>query len=103
GTLGETRFNYPDVVTVYRQVLANASDNSVYILNNGLFQFMRDLLQSASDSISSLTGMQLVAQKVNRFVCSSGVFPFGSEHGFRVDADAASYVFANWPGEIVSV
>ena len=47
--------------------------------------------------------MQLVAQKVRRLVSSAGWFPSGNEHNFRVDADAASYVFANWPGEIVSV
>ena len=41
GTPGETRFNYPDAVTVYRQALANAPDNSVYIVNNGLFQIGR--------------------------------------------------------------
>jgi inosine-uridine nucleoside N-ribohydrolase len=103
GTPGDTRFNYPDAVTVYRQALANAPDQSVYIINNGYFQPMRDLLQSPPDSISPLSGIELVRQKVRRFVCSAGVFPSGSEHNFRVDADAASYVFANWPGEIVSV
>lgn len=103
GTPGDTRFNYPDAVTVYRQALANAPDQSVYIINNGYFQPMRDLLQSPPDGISPLSGLELVQQKVRRFVCSAGVFPSGSEHNFRVDADAASYVFANWPGEIVSV
>jgi len=103
GTPGETRFNYPDAVTVYRQVLASAPDHSVYIVNNGYFQPMQALLQSPPDSISPMTGVELVAQKVRRFVCSAGTFPSGSDHNFRVDPDAASYVFANWPGEIVSV
>lgn len=102
GTPGDTRFNYPDAVTVYRQALAKAPDNSVYIISNGYFQPLQALLQSAPDSISPLTGVQLVAQKVRRFVCSAGWFPSGHEHNFGVDADAASYVFANWPGEIVS-
>ncbi|PYU21136.1 MAG: hypothetical protein DMG32_21320 [Acidobacteria bacterium] len=103
GTPGDTRFNYPDAVTVYRQALANAPDNSVYIVANGYYQPLRDLLQSPPDAISPLTGMQLVAQKVRRFVPSGGWFPAGTENNFLNDPDAASYVFANWPGEIVSV
>src|SRR5436190_682642 len=103
GTPGDTRFNYPDAVTVYRQALANAPDHSVYIVSNGYFQPLQGLLRSQPDGISSLTGLQLIAQKVKRLVCSAGTFPSGSEHNFRVDPDAASYVFANWPAEIVSV
>ena len=103
GIPGDTRANYPDAVTVYRQALANAPDHSVYIVAEGFYQPLQALLQSQPDSISPLNGMQLVAQKVRRLVSSAGWFPSGNEHNFRVDADAASYVFANWPGEIVSV
>ena len=103
GTPGDTRFNYPDAVTVYRQALATAPDNSVYIVANGYFEPLQGLLQSQPDAISPLTGMQLVAQKVRRLVPSGGWFPAGTENNFMNDPDAASYVFANWPGEIVSV
>jgi len=103
GIPGDTRANYPDAVTVYRQALANAPDHSVYIVAEGFYQPLQALLQSQPDSISPLNGVQLVAQKVRRLVSSAGWFPSGNEHNFRVDADAASYVFANWPGEIVSV
>ncbi len=102
GTPGDTRANYPDAVTVYRQALANAPDHSVYIVASGYYQPLQALLQSQPDSLSSLTGMQLVTQKVKRLVSEAGWFPSGNEHNFRVDADAASFVFANWPGEIVS-
>jgi inosine-uridine nucleoside N-ribohydrolase len=103
GTPGETRASYPDAVTVYRQALANASDNSVYIVANGYYEPLQQLLQSQADAISPLTGMQLVTQKVRRLVSSAGWFPSGSESNFMTDTDAASYVFANWPGEIVSI
>ena len=103
GTPGDTRFNYPDAVTVYRQALTNAPDNTVYIVANGYYQPLQQLLQSAPDAISPLTGIQLVTQKVRRLVSSAGWFPSGSESNFLNDTDAASYVFANWPGEIVSV
>jgi len=103
GTPGDTRFNYPDAVTVYRQALANAPDNSVYIVANGFYEPLQQLLQSPPDAISPLTGIQLVTQKVRRLVSSAGWMPSGSESNFMNDTDAASYVFANWPGEIVSV
>src|SRR5438309_4822850 len=102
GTPGDTRFNYPDAVTVYRQALVSAPDNSVYIVSNGYYQPLRDLLQSPPDAISPLTGRQLVAQKVRRLVSSGGYYPSGLTGNFQFDPDAASYVFANWPGEIVS-
>jgi hypothetical protein len=103
GTPGDTRANYPDAVTVYRQALANAPDSSVYIVANGYYEPLQGLLQSPPDAISPLTGAQLVAKKVRRLVASAGWFPSGSESNFVNDTDAASYVFTNWPGEIVSV
>ncbi|HWZ45216.1 MAG TPA: IPT/TIG domain-containing protein [Candidatus Saccharimonadales bacterium] len=103
GTPGDTRANYPDAVTVYRQALASAPDHSVSIVANGYYQPLQGLLQSLADSISPLTGIQLVSQKVKRLVLGAGFFPSGNEHNLRVDADAASFVFANWPVELVSV
>src|SRR5258708_32795556 len=49
--------------------------------------------------------MEVVAQKVVRLVMGAGFFPSGNEHNLRGDADAASFVFANWPApaQIVSV
>jgi hypothetical protein len=103
GIPGDTRANYPDAVMVYRQALANAPDHSVYIVANGYFQPLQGLLQSQPDSISPLTGIQLVAQKVVRLVPGAGFFPSGNEHDIRVDADAAKFVYANLPVEIVNV
>lgn len=103
GPAGDTRANYPDPVPVYRQALAGAADHSVFIVSNGYSQPLQALLQSPADSISPLTGMQLVALKVRRLISGAGFFPSGNEHNLRVDADAAKFVFENWPGEIVSV
>jgi hypothetical protein len=105
GTPGDTRANYPDGVTVYRQALANAPNNSVYIVANGYYEPLQGLLQSPADSISPLTGLQLVAQKVVMLVVGAGFFPSGNEHNLRADADAASFVYANWPSpsQIVNV
>jgi hypothetical protein len=103
GTPGDTRANYPDAVAVYRQALAGAPDHSVYILSAGYFEPLQGLLQSPADATSPLTGTQLVAQKVVRLVLGAGFFPSGNEHNIRVDADAAKFVYANWPVQIVNV
>jgi hypothetical protein len=102
GTPGDTRANYPDAVAVYRQALAGAPDHSVYIVSTGYFEALQGLLQSPADATSPLTGTQLVAQKVVRLVVGAGFFPSGNEHNIRVDADAAKFVYANWPVEIVN-
>jgi len=104
GTPGNSRDNYPDAATAYRQALANAPDHSVYIVNGGFCRPMYDLLRSEPDAISPLTGLQLVAQKVRRAVFAAGRFPdSGSspEGNLANDPDSASYVVANWPTEIV--
>ena len=62
GNPADTRFNYPDAVTVYRQALAGAADHSVYIVSGGYYRPLMELLQSGADSISPLTGVQLVTQ-----------------------------------------
>ena len=103
GTPSETRFNYSNAVTVYRQALAGAPDSSVYILSGGYYRPMMELLQSGPDSISPLTGMQLVAQKVARLIIVAGSFPDSgtTDRGnMLIDPDSGSYVVANWPGEL---
>ncbi len=75
----DTRANYPDAVTVYRQALVSAPNASVYIVAGGFFQPLEALLQSGPDSISPLTGAQLVAQKVAALVPVAGLFPGSSE------------------------
>lgn len=104
GISGDTRANYPSALTVYRQALADAADNSVVIIYAGYLQNLKDLLQSPADGISSLTGLQLVTQKVRRLVVMGGEYPSGSEHNFNLNSTAASsaaYVMDNWPSEIV--
>jgi len=103
GNPSDTRANYPDGVTVYRQALAGAADNSVYILSGGYYQPLMKLLQSGPDSISPLTGLQLVSQKVARLIIVAGSFPDSgtTDRGdMLIDPDSGSYVVANWPGEL---
>ena len=105
GTPGDTRANYPDAVKVYRQALAGAANGSVYIVAGGFYEPLMGLLQSGADSISPLTGQQLVAQKVAFLISAAGTFPDSGtnpESNFAFDPNGASYVFANWPTPIIS-
>lgn len=106
GTVGDERSNYTDATTIYRQALSSSPDSSVVIVATGFFQPLKDLLGSSGDEISSLTGYQLVAQKVKRLVVVAGIYPDdgGSpEWNFVQDPAGANYVFSNWPTELVSV
>lgn len=94
---------YEDAVTVYRRALANAS-SQVDIIAIGYVNNLKELLQSAPDGYSSLTGAQLVASKVRVLWLTAGVYPSGTEFNFADNAaarSAASYVTANWPTPIV--
>jgi hypothetical protein len=103
GNPSDTRANYPDAITVYRRALAAAPNNSVYILSGGFYYPIMQLLQSGPDSISPLTGLQLVAQKVARLIIVAGSFPDSgtTDRGnMLTDPDSGSYVVAHWPGEL---
>jgi hypothetical protein len=94
---------YQDSVTLYRTILAN-SRAGVDIVSIGSLNNLRDLLQSTADGISSLTGAQLVAAKINRLRIMAGQYPSGSEFNFNNNAlsiASANYVVANWPTPII--
>jgi pyrimidine-specific ribonucleoside hydrolase len=78
----------PDAVTLYRQILASQSDNSVTIVTVGFLTNMSNLLQSKPDQYSSLTGTELVNKKVKELVCMAGRFPTGHEFNIKEDAPA---------------
>ncbi len=65
----------PDAVDVYRQVLADAEDSSIVFIVIGFKKNMSALLKSGPDSISPLSGKELIAKKV-RFVSDmAGFYP----------------------------
>ena len=53
---------YPTAASMYRTIFAANPTTPVYIMLAGSFRGVSDLMQSPADSISSLTGAQLVAQ-----------------------------------------
>ena len=99
-----TNDDAPDAVTVYRQILAAQESNSVVILSVGYLTNLRDLLESVPDSISPLSGVELVRQKVSFWVCTGGAYPSDYNPAIRGNypPDPLSAVIAvrDWPGPI---
>lgn len=90
-----------DAVKVYRRVLAASPDTSVTVVTVGFFTNLRDLLQSAPDEYSPLSGRDLAAAKVRKLVSMAGHFPDGLEFNVMMDAPSAAYVMEHWPTEII--
>ncbi|RLD95012.1 MAG: hypothetical protein DRJ29_04145 [Bacteroidetes bacterium] len=67
----------PDAVALYRKILAESDDYSLVIVTVGPLKNIENLLGSGGDSISPLSGEELVEQKVREFVMMGGRFPEG--------------------------
>ncbi|SDL53451.1 Inosine-uridine preferring nucleoside hydrolase [Catalinimonas alkaloidigena] len=90
-----------DAVTLYRRVLSAQPDTSVIIVSVGFLTNLRDLLQSAPDSLSPLPGEALVKQKVKQWVAMAGRFPEGREFNVYTDSTAAREAIEHWPTPIL--
>ena len=89
-----------------RRVLANAKDNSVKIVTIGYLTNLAALLKSGADEISELTGEELIAKKVNEWVCMAGNFPDDpaiDNVNFTRDAENALYCVRNYKGRVTYV
>lgn len=91
----------PDPVTIYRQQLSRQKNRSVTIITVGFLTNMAHLLQSKPDSISSLSGMELVKSKVKKMVSMAGGFPKGKEFNIMEDAASSKYVYDHWPTPVI--
>jgi inosine-uridine nucleoside N-ribohydrolase len=90
----------PDAVKVYRKILSAQPDTSVTIVTVGFLTNMSNLLSSAADDISPLSGKELISKKVKRLVSMAGRFPAGKEFNVYMDSLASIHVFNEWPGKI---
>jgi hypothetical protein len=90
----------PVALDVFRQALAAAPDHSVVVVSVGFLNNLRDLLQSKPDAASPLAGIDLVKQKVKKWVCMGGGYPqIGGECNFEGHSGGADakYVVDDWP------
>lgn len=63
----------PHQVALARLLLSNQPDSSVTYVTIGHTKALHDLLQSPSDSISKLSGMQIVKKKMKKWVALGGL------------------------------
>lgn len=91
----------PDAVALYRKVLASQPDASVTIVTVGFLTNISNLLQSAPDEYSSLSGLELVNRKVVKLVSMAGKFPEGSEFNINQDPSSSQYAIAHWVKPII--
>jgi inosine-uridine nucleoside N-ribohydrolase len=91
----------PDAVETYRKILAKQPDQSVTIVTVGFLTNLANVLESAPDQISPLSGEILVRRKVKQLVSMAGGFPSGREYNVHIDSVASEKVFSKWPSQII--
>jgi inosine-uridine nucleoside N-ribohydrolase len=97
----------PDAALLYRRILAAQPDGSVVLVSVGFLSNLRSLLDTPADSVSSLTGEELVRRKVRLWVCMGGKFPDGQfangdgEYNLRIDTVASQRALSDWPTPVV--
>lgn len=92
-----------EAISLYRQVLSNATDNSITILAIGHFTNLAQLLETTEDQFSKLNGHNLVKTKVKEVIAMAGHFPRGTEWNIEKDVKSAQFFAANWPTKITFV
>jgi len=93
----------PDTaVNVFRRALTAQPNGSVVMVEIGYEENLSALLHSSPDSISALSGRDLIAQKVKTLVIMGGGYPSRSgETNLIGNIAAAQDVASNWPTKIV--
>ena len=115
----KTSASAPDTLNVLRETLKDADDESVTLVVTGSLSSMARLVLSNPDSISELSGKELIKRKIKRTVVMGGrffeswpmtIYPDGNTSGKPVAREwniAASGLFNartacdEWPGELV--
>lgn len=91
-----------DAITLYRKLLANNPDESVFIVTVGHLSSLQGLLESHPDEISEMNGQQLVHKKVKQWICMGGHYPEGKEANFyRPDPASTVYCVNKWEKDVI--
>jgi len=91
----------PDAVEVYRKILSEQEDTTVTIISVGFLTNLGNLIMSEPDELCSLSGKELVEQKVRKWVCMGGKFPEGKEFNIRLDLLKSKIAIEQWPTKII--
>jgi purine nucleosidase len=93
-----------DAVELYRSILAQNPDESVYVVTVGHLSSLQGLLQSEPDGISKLNGKELAHRKIKEWICMGGQYPQGKEANFyRPDPGSTVYCINNWDNKITLI
>lgn len=104
-------FDAEEQTRLNRKLLSEQEDSSVTYITVGHTKGLYDLLVSEPDDISSFTGMELVKQKVKRWVAmgalnannDEGIYTKSWNFFFNKTAPYSEYAVQNFPGEIVFI
>lgn len=98
-----TKDTAPDVVKMYRQILANSPDKSLTLVTIGPATNISDLLDSGPDDISPLTGIELVTRKLKFYAAGGngdGKLPHGRPGwNYQMDKPSAKNELAKMPSD----
>lgn len=102
-----TKASAPDVVDLYRKVLAAQPDKSVTLIAVGPSTNIKNLLKSGPDHHSSLSGVELVRRKVKFYAAGgngNGGLPYGqSGFNYYMDLSSASTELSLLPSDFPTV
>jgi hypothetical protein len=93
----ETFESAPEATSLYRKILSKSKNKSIVIVAVGPLKNIEKLLHSKADSLSPLSGKELIESKVKEFVIMGGQFPEG-EKEWNFDGNMAGvtkYVISN--------
>lgn len=92
---------FENPVRTYRQILSENDDVTIAVI--GMVNNIADLLRSGADDISSLSGAELVKQKVKNMYVMGGNFVDSTyaEYNIVCDVESAKYVSENFPAPII--
>lgn len=90
-------------VAQLRRALAGQADRTVVVVSTGFATNLAQLLESAPDGASPLSGRELVKTKVKLLAMTAGDFLRARpEANTALDATSARLVFGTWPSPIVA-
>ena len=87
----------PDAVTVYRRLLAAREQRDVVIVSIGFLTNLADLCNSSGDTISPLTGQELIAASVQSLLVMGGSYPSSPKDGYQPFSPRGEFNFAGNP------
>lgn len=82
-----TNEDVPEATALYRKILAENEDGSIVLVTVGPLLNIKKLIESGPDSISPLTGKELLHRKVKEMVVMGGQYPEGNSQEWNFWGD----------------